>query len=520
MQQAVRASRSIAAATKRILTNPIVVKGSLAALGILLLAAIVMAAITAVSALIPSISLKSDAEELTKTYKYITELDSRFTEKINNIPNDADEIHYYVNGVETYGDTMFIMTNADSILAYFDIKYDGYAFDKLIYGIFGGTNIKSELEALHDALYTIETKKWEESIEGTDESKWHLDVNIKMTDFDTYILMHESDMLSEEQKERFKILNDIGVYTAKKELSNPFGEDNYFISSRFGWNVDTISGNLVEHDGIDIPKPEGTKVTNMMYGTVVTTAFDNERGNYVIVEHNDHQVIYQHLKDVSVTAGQIITRSDTIGTVGSTGNSSFPHLHIEYWKNNFALCPSIFIDGVATISGIQPSFPGVGGTGGGGDILELAASQIGNVGGRTYWEYYGFSHPTAWCAIFVSWCAEMTGNINTTIPKFFLCTNGVDWFQKKGLFQHRSSGYIPRSGDVIFFDFSSRNGSGMNAYGYGADHVGYVESCDGTTVYTIEGNTSNSVARRRYNINKASIVGYGTPVYSSRQEGE
>lgn len=47
----------------------------------------------------------------------------------------------------------------------------------------------------------------------------------------------------------------------------------------------------------------------------------------------------------------------------------------------------------------------------------------------------------------------------------------------------------------------------------GADHVGIVESCDGSTVHTIEGNTSDSCARRSYRVGSASILGYGTPLY-------
>ena len=48
--------------------------------------------------------------------------------------------------------------------------------------------------------------------------------------------------------------------------------------------------------------------------------------------------------------------------------------------------------------------------------------------------------------------------------------------------------------------------------GAGADHVGIVESCDGSTVHTIEGNTSDSCARRSYRVGSASILGYGTPL--------
>jgi hypothetical protein len=56
---------------------------------------------------------------------------------------------------------------------------------------------------------------------------------------------------------------------------------------------------------------------------------------------------------------------------------------------------------------------------GDGSILEIAASQIGNIGGETFWRWYGFSEREPWCAIFVSWCAEQGGYINAgTLPLF------------------------------------------------------------------------------------------------------
>ena len=61
---------------------------------------------------------------------------------------------------------------------------------------------------------------------------------------------------------------------------------------------------------------------------------------------------------------------------------------------------------------------------------------------------------------------------------------------------------------------SARGSSSTGASwgGGGADHVGIVESCDGSTVHTIEGNTSDSCARRSYRVGSASILGYGTPL--------
>ncbi|WP_206390927.1 C40 family peptidase [Olsenella sp. An285] len=142
-------------------------------------------------------------------------------------------------------------------------------------------------------------------------------------------------------------------------------------------------------------------------------------------------------------------------------------------------------------------------TGGSGDIVEVAASQIGNVGGQPYWSWYGFSGRVEWCACFVSWCANECGYIEAgAVPKFAACSAGVQWFKSAGLWHDR--GYEPRPGDIVFFDWGGDDG---------ADHVGIVESCDGSTVHTIEGNTSDSCARRSYGIGSASILGYGTPLY-------
>lgn len=142
-------------------------------------------------------------------------------------------------------------------------------------------------------------------------------------------------------------------------------------------------------------------------------------------------------------------------------------------------------------------------TGGSGDIVEVAASQIGNVGGQPYWSWYGFSGRVEWCACFVSWCANECGYIEAgAVPKFAACSAGVQWFKSAGLWHDR--GYEPQPGDIVFFDWG---GDG------GADHVGIVESCDGSTVHTIEGNTSDSCARRSYRVGSASILGYGTPLY-------
>lgn len=140
---------------------------------------------------------------------------------------------------------------------------------------------------------------------------------------------------------------------------------------------------------------------------------------------------------------------------------------------------------------------------GSGDIVEVAASQIGNVGGQPYWSWYGFGGRVEWCACFVSWCANECGYIeNGSIPKFAYCPWGVQWFKDAGRWQDR--GYAPQPGDIVFFDWG---GDGTS------DHVGIVESCDGSTVNTIEGNSGDACQRNSYVVGSASIMGYGTPLY-------
>lgn len=148
-----------------------------------------------------------------------------------------------------------------------------------------------------------------------------------------------------------------------------------------------------------------------------------------------------------------------------------------------------------------------GSSAGSNDIVQVAFSQIGNVGGQPYWSWYGFSSRVEWCACFVSWCANQCNYIDSgIIPKFASCeVEGVTWFKTCGLWQEK--GYSPKAGDIIFFDWADkRDGK--------ADHVGIVSKCENGKVYTIEGNTRGDICKQKeYSIDSSDILGYGTPMY-------
>lgn len=146
-------------------------------------------------------------------------------------------------------------------------------------------------------------------------------------------------------------------------------------------------------------------------------------------------------------------------------------------------------------------------TGGDGEIVTVALSQVGNIGGEPYWSWYGFGSRVEWCACFVSWCANECGYIEAgVIPMFAACASqGVPWFQERGLWQDNS--YEPRPGDIIFFDWNDGGQDGQS------DHVGIVEKVENGRVYTIEGNSGDSVRQNSYPIGYYEIYGYGTPAY-------
>ena len=142
-------------------------------------------------------------------------------------------------------------------------------------------------------------------------------------------------------------------------------------------------------------------------------------------------------------------------------------------------------------------------SGGNQAIVEVALTQLGNEGGQPYWSWYGFDGRVEWCACFVSWCADQCGYLDSGIvPKFSLCSDGVDWFKGSGQWQGKD--YEPKAGDIIFFDWSN-DGS--------IDHVGIVEKCENGVVYTVEGNSGDTCRQNQYSVGSSSIYGYGIPAY-------
>jgi murein DD-endopeptidase MepM/ murein hydrolase activator NlpD len=102
------------------------------------------------------------------------------------------------------------------------------------------------------------------------------------------------------------------------------------ITSPFGWRTNPFGGGPEFHQGLDIAAPMGTTVTAAAGGTVIMAQWYGGYGNYILIDHGgSYSTGYGHLSAMYVSPGQSVQRGQAIGAVGSTGQSTGPHLHFE-----------------------------------------------------------------------------------------------------------------------------------------------------------------------------------------------
>jgi murein DD-endopeptidase MepM/ murein hydrolase activator NlpD len=117
------------------------------------------------------------------------------------------------------------------------------------------------------------------------------------------------------------------VETGQVPANWPYGS-GHFAWPLFGW---LTQGYRYDHRAVDIAAPAGTLVTAADRGVVIRAGWNNQGyGRFVVIDHNiDYITLYAHLDEILVQEGMVVAQGQTIGRVGSTGNSTGPHLHFE-----------------------------------------------------------------------------------------------------------------------------------------------------------------------------------------------
>lgn len=508
-------------------------------------AAAIFLILAVVASIMPTFSLKTEDTTLSKLYKYCTNLDGTFSESVSEQLNRSGfyRIDFYQNGAKSNGTTIWSTeTDLDMLLAYYDAMFEDYSEtsdpddedieDAAENAGNGNDNADSSSDDESDAvinednygkvkkysrnlwneLYSLSvgthvetsTSHYTDSEGNTHTSTTRhtiLDVYVETTSLmqlanenarpaDAEDVIYDDvfdtpfGYLTSSQQDVYDVLSEVGTYTALENVANPFAdpdtdeEPTWSVARRYGYYIDMPAGNYRPqlNKGLYISAQSGDDVFAGFGGEVSVS------GNKVTIETDSRKITYGNLSGIQVSTGDTVTSGQLLGSVGDSSPLPSPALYVEYERNGKELNPRFFISGC-----ISGNSTGVGN----GDIVQTALSQVGTtetpVNQVMYNDWYyghhvgGIDYP--WCAAFVSWCADQNGYIAAGIvPKSASCSGYRDFYSARGEFHLASSGYVPKAGDFVLFSSGS--------YPRGGAHIGIVISCDGSRIYTVEGNTS------------------------------
>lgn len=155
---------------------------------------------------------------------------------------------------------------------------------------------------------------------------------------------------AEETTVKQDIITPVVNTVVKKGIKNPYEAGIAFLSKPTeGGYISSLFGEVRKssvHKGIDIAKDLGANVNASLEGKVIQAGYNNGGyGNLIVLEHNNNmKTYYAHLSNIYVNVGDTVKQGDIIGAIGSTGNSTGPHLHFELRVNNEPVDPSKYIE--------------------------------------------------------------------------------------------------------------------------------------------------------------------------------
>ena len=229
-----------------------------------------------------------------------------------------------------------------------------------------------------------------------------------------------------------------------------------------------------------------TEEVEMRYRTETRT--DSEGNSYTVEVPYNYYILNVTLtsKPISSVASELLTPDQL--EMYQVYRQTLGNKPLIFGGGSADTSDSESLAGVEFVNGTRP---------GNQAVVDIAKSQVGNVGGQPYWSWYGFTSRVEWCACFVSWCY---GQMGLSEPRFSACqSQGIPWFQSHGQWGGRDYANIA-PGDAIFFDWDLDGR---------ADHVGIVVGTDGSKVYTVEGNSGDACKIKSYSLTYECIKGYG-----------
>ena len=222
-------------------------------------------------------------------------------------------------------------------------------------------NMKNAKEALESDKLTLESKRSELQSKKADLDAQNSQMRAKQNELNSSVAAAQMSAAEAQQAQKdaqAAIESDEMNYEAvKKQIqkmiaaaaaSKPTLSFTGFIcplksysriSSEYGWRKNPVTGVNKLHAGTDFAAPGGTPIYAAASGYVQVAGWSSGGyGNYVIIYHgkmsdgNQYSTLYGHMRSVATSAGKYVQQGEIIGYVGSTGNSTGNHLHLEVWK--------------------------------------------------------------------------------------------------------------------------------------------------------------------------------------------
>jgi len=212
--------------------------------------------------------------------------------------------------------------------------------------------VRAEIEASRNQI--LELKQTQVAAKDN-LSQQQAQLNAKKAEQKSYIASLESDaaayqkVIDDQDKAMDALKNKIAA-----SLSNSSGSGKTYVGGEFMWpssctlitshfsprRKNPVSGVYKRHTGVDIGAAYGTAVLAANSGTVTLAGWNSGYGNCIVIDHGGGKAtLYAHLSSIGVSKGQSVTKGNQIGKVGSTGNSTGPHIHFEILINGSAVNP-------------------------------------------------------------------------------------------------------------------------------------------------------------------------------------
>jgi murein DD-endopeptidase MepM/ murein hydrolase activator NlpD len=342
-----------------------------------------------------------DNAELAYT-EWETDLQIRIANAESEFPG-YDEYRYSVDDIGH---------GAYELMAYLTARYQEFTF----------AGVQAELRSIFDEQYSltfteeIETRYNDPNDENEDGDlepyEWRImDVTLSARSFTDVV----GPRMDTEQTQHYELL--MRVKGNRQYSGSPFAFNWLpYVSDGYGWRIHPITGEKNYHKAVDVAVAEGTEILAGHDGTVTSAGNNGGYGLVVVLEGEDGLVTkYAHCSQLLVSQGDTVTMGDVIAKVGSTGDSTGPHLHFEVLKNGQYLNPLYFAitndDGSSYIppgspGGVDiPDYPGEPmGDGSYAALMEEAMKHLG----KPY--VFGAKGPDTFdCSGFVCWSLSKSG---------------------------------------------------------------------------------------------------------------